>query len=113
MTKATELKNLIFAERIIVKALVKELFKNGYQIQVQEEGEPVTEWTEEPAKVFKEVGACCDTLLACQKDGAEGSFVHLIHNNGNDGLDVISNYSVSLEPVMKPVFNLIERMEAR
>lgn len=38
-----------------------------------------------------------------------GDWVYLIFGNGNSGWDVISDYTTDLEPIIKPVFDWIEK----
>jgi hypothetical protein len=38
-----------------------------------------------------------------------GPYVYLIFGNGNGGWDVISDYSTSLEPVLQPILDFIEK----
>lgn len=40
-----------------------------------------------------------------------GSFVYFIWGNGNDGWDAVTDYGVSLEETLRPVFDWIDEQE--
>ena len=102
-------------ERKILRAVVSALIAGGYTIRVEECGE-----LSEPLATPKSVVDYCswddqgrdrvvwaegDFSLVPQMAGREDSYVHFIVSNGNDGLDVISDYGCSLSPIIDPIID--------
>jgi len=52
-----------------------------------------------------------DQLIVRDAAGMKLGWVYLVY--GNDGYDVISDYTVSLEPIMKKVFSFVEMIERK
>lgn len=103
----------IAIERRIVKLTVKTLIEAGYALSVFD-GEEQTAYTTTDFKMLHDALMETDEdYLYAKKADADGkmkkSFVYFVY--GNDGWDVISDHSVSLEDVLKPVFELAERLE--
>jgi hypothetical protein len=102
-------------EKRIARRLVQTLLKAGYLVSVYDGGAfPVkrsNKLTEILAGMFS---TDIDTLklrLASAPDAVAG-FVQLVY--GNDGYDVISDYSTSLdEPVMNAVNAYVDRLETK
>ena len=97
-------------ERSIVDRTVDVLLAAGYQLSVHD-GEQVTVERSSDAEKIKAALMTTDedNLLAYEKD-AEGdhySWVRFVY--GNDGWDVISDYGMSLEEVLKPVNEYAEK----
>ena len=60
---------------------------------------------------FDQIYEACDAVDDCRlyvtRCGHPTSFIWFIWGNGNDGLDCITDYGVSLEPVMGPISDWI------
>ena len=54
-----------------------------------------------------------DALIVRDSEGKRLGFISLIYGNGNHGLDVISDYSISLESPLAPVNAYLESLDAR
>jgi len=84
-------------ERKIASALIKAGIAAGYSISVDNgEAVEIKESTDRKA-ILKVMFQTDEENLLFHKDGKD-SFVYLVY--GNDGYDVISNYGISLEPLM-------------
>jgi len=100
-------------ERAIVRRTVKDALAAGYTLDVDDGGEDLAV---EGAKTLK---ATLDALLNTDEDylilrrlesGAKG-WVRFVY--GNDGWDVICDYSVNIEDVLAGANALAERYEER
>lgn len=112
-------KSIAQIEQQIITLLITKLLEHGYYVAVDDGGD---ELAQEPTRTASQVLRALfatgqDTLYvypdACQEHGVyvPGTseivgFVELVY--GNDGWDVISDYSVSLQDVMAQVEPLIE-----
>lgn len=65
------------------------------------------EYALENCSDFDKIYEACNAVDDCRLY-VKNSFVYFIWGNGNDGLDCICDYGVSLEPVMAPIFEWIE-----
>ena len=93
-------------EKEILKRTVEGLLKlDGVTgINVDDGGD---EYAVKGSKDFDEIYKACNAVDDCRLY-VKNSFVYFIWNNGNDGLDCICDYGISLEPVMAPIFEWIE-----
>lgn len=99
-------------ERKIVRKVAQALIASGYSISVHDGEEVVIE----SSKKLNEILAVCfsvdeESFFTHAPAGVHpsGSFVFFVY--GNDGYDVICDYGVSLEPVMRGVNEYIDRLE--
>lgn len=85
-------------ERAIVRRLVRELLAQGYAITVDygdvDDTSGVTRSTDEK-KIIDAVQACDEEWLQVYKNDRNYATIFLVY--GNDGWDVISDYSVKLQ----------------
>ncbi len=95
-------------EQRIVKRLVKAALEAGYTISVNNGGDDdeIRNSTDEQA-IVKELFATDSETLLLMKDG-KAKFVSLIY--GNDGYDVIADYSSSLSSLVEGLNSYIEQI---
>lgn len=88
-------------ELAIVNALIGELARPGYTAKIDEYGN-------EPTTLKDGLFNLDEAHLIVFKDGKKIGFVYLVF--GNDGHDLISDYSVSLEEFLKPVNEVADKL---
>lgn len=95
-------------EQRIVRRTAKVLLAAGYVLQVNN-GEDITPETptDSLTGILTGMMETDDEYLIVTGKGYRG-WVRFVY--GNDGWDVISDYTVSLEDVLKPVFEYADRM---
>ena len=108
-------------ERRIVRRILNGLFADGWAVYVHD-GEELTPAVS-PSKAINSIvwkradGPDCWNLdefwLVASKEGEKNQSVYFIPSNGNDGWDVITDYSVGLESVVGPVLEFADREAAR
>lgn len=104
-------------ERAVVKAAVMGLLDAGYTLRVDYDRgyDSATPWTTDRKTLFAALFACDEEWIMVRKgegnpqDMTADAFVFLVY--GNDGWDVISNYSVSLEPALAKADKVARRFE--
>lgn len=99
----------IAIEARIVKATVRSLLAAGYSLSVDDGGE---EYAIKNSTSFKAIMDALlntdeDRLIAA-KDGKRLGWVFFVY--GNDGWDVINDYSIGLEPELTAVNQLSDRL---
>lgn len=95
-------------EQRIVRRTVKALLAAGYALQTNNGDDLTPETpTDSLTAILGEMMQTDDEYLMAYKDGRT-SWVRFVY--GNDGYDVICDYTVSLEDVLKPVNDYAERM---
>jgi len=110
-------------EKAIINATLTGLLKAGYEIAVHGEDPNGCEpedldgpRTRDRAKLGKAIGCCDETYLLAYKpeddpgEVAPTGWVWFIHGNGNNGCDVLSDYTVNLEPCMKRAIELPDEL---
>lgn len=87
-------------ERKVIKALVDESLKAGYLISVYDGEEMVVKKSDQADAIMNAIMSTDEDTLLYYKPGqnTRSGWVKLIY--GNDGYDVISDYTISLEHVM-------------
>ena len=103
-----DVRERVAVERRIVRALVTHALKEGYELSVHD-GEEEHPWTRDYDAVIDAIMNTDEDTLRLRKDG-KNSFVFFVY--GNSGWDVICDYSVSLEEVIRPILDMAERLEA-
>lgn len=88
-------------EATIVKKTVKVLLDAGYKLRIDDsESVRPREATDSATTILAELMETDDEYMEAFKDGKR-SWVRFVY--GNDGYDVISDYTVDLEDVLQPV----------
>lgn len=100
-------------ERDIAKAVVSQLLTAGFALSLDNGGDEyeIAHVTEADKVLKKMFATDCEHLYA-EKDGKIYGWVFFVY--GNDGWDVINDYSVKLEPYIgegTPVEQLIQKYE--
>ena len=105
--KETELK--------IMRKVIADGLKLGYRMNVDNGGdeEELPKPSDDIAAIIGAMRQTDDENLIFYKDGKRSGWVRFIYSNGNGGLDVICDYTVKLEPVMKEVNTMVDEMSAR
>jgi len=97
-------------ERRIARKVIEEGKKLGYSFNVNNGGDENE--LPQPSRTTKTVldamFATDDEHLLFYKDGKRVGWVWFIYGNGNGGLDVISDYTTNLDPVMPEVNKLVD-----
>lgn len=92
-------------ERLIVETLIKDALAAGYAINVNNGGD--TEELPKPSTntdvILKKMFATDEESLIMYKDHFAYGWVSLVY--GNDGWDVICNYTTNLEHIMGGAFS--------
>ena len=98
-----------FVEKTIAKRLFDDLIAAGHKITVDygEDEIPLDESTDwEAVREASDAVDECWWLLGKQVDFRYHTFVLLVWGNGRD---CISDYGVSLEPIIGPIFDWIDK----
>ena len=99
----------IAIERKIVTRLIDDLLAAGWELRVYDESE-YEPWTRSRTTVIDDIMNADEDVLYVRRarDGLSG-WVHLVY--GNDGWDVISDYTTNLEPLLAGVNAYAETLE--
>jgi hypothetical protein len=96
-------------EKSVVSAVVKSALKLGYTISVWDGGD----WAIKSSSGYKAVMEACfstdEDILVFRNGGVKVGSVSLVY--GNSGYDVISDYSMWLEPMLKNANDVANRLE--
>jgi hypothetical protein len=102
-------------ERKIAKALVKDALAAGYSISVDNGDNNGEEFEVRGATdartVLKNMFKTDEDRLHMSKDDGRTHFGWVLFIYGNDGWDVISDYTVNLEPIMAGANKVSKRYE--
>lgn len=99
-------------EREIIKRLATEILASGHSVAVNNGEEEVLKPARWSARAV--INACCttdDETLVVYFAGKQIGWISLIYGNGNNGLDLISDYTTSLEDLIKPVTEWIKTLD--
>lgn len=104
----------IRTELKILRRTVDALLKAGYFVSVNDGEETTLIDCREPLEIMNSAWTTDEDYLYVRKQGTGvdreyDAFVRFIY--GNNGADVISDYSTSLESVLRPVLNYAEKLE--
>lgn len=95
-------------ERKIAIALIESALKAGFAITVNDGEEDVLKDSISKHAVLKSMFTTDDDTLYLRKPGAtKYSWVKFVY--GNDGYDVISDYTIDLEPIMSAADEISEQ----
>lgn len=99
--RAIGLRNRIDIERKICRRAIRELRKAGYTLRIHSGDDWETTTAAPENKLMRAMFNLDEAWLIAFKDGRQCGWVRLVF--GNDGWDVISDYSMNLEEALKPV----------
>lgn len=94
------------AECMIVGRLVRDLLAAGYTLSVYDGEEETVSFATTEQPIFDALSSTDQDILYANM-GAKRSFVSLVWGNG---VDVISDYSMSLEAIIAPIYKLAEEL---
>lgn len=102
-------------ELAIVNKIIEQSDKKGYSIVAydsvyQDGSEPVSNKTLDREEFIEYVFGGDDAFIRIMNGVEQEGWINLIY--GNDGWDVVSDYSVSLEDFLKPVADFSDKIEA-
>lgn len=111
--RACNVCNRLAIERDIVTKLVDALLAKGYVLHVNDGERSYPGTTADRATVLEQLGEVDDEHIEVATPNVEGKpkrvgWVRLVY--GNDGWDVISDYTMNLEDVLKPVMDYADTM---
>jgi len=99
-------------ERQIARFMIRELLRAGYKLGVNDGEETVLKHCASAKQVFNAMFSTDEDRLLVYRNGKPDGWVYLVY--GNDGFDVINDYTTNLESVMDgPVQKYIDRLETR
>ena len=95
----------------VMKSLVKTLLSAGFFVTVNNGGdEDELQDSNDEAEILRAMRLTDeDHLLVSKTKGKRDHFVYLVY--GNDGLDLICDYSFGIEDIIKPTLDLAEKLE--
>lgn len=85
-------------ERKVLRRLILNGIRASYSISVHDGGEVVVLNSKSVKELFEGMFSVDEERLFFHKEGESIGIVHLVY--GNEGWDVISDYTVGLEPLM-------------
>ncbi len=102
---------LISIEDQIIQATISALLKEGYALSVNDGEETTVDRSRNLDLIFSAMKTTDeDYLLAYDDDGTlKAGYVRFVY--GNDDVEVISDYTVNLKPVMDEIAKMIGRYE--
>ena len=109
-----------FVEKINVKRCIGDLLKAGYSISVDDGEKTTLRRSTDRKAIFAAMGTTDEDWLCVHKadqpiapgdNDTRNSFGWVRFIYGNDGWDVINDYTTNLEPVMATVNAFAEKME--
>lgn len=102
-------------ERIIIREILKRAFAYGCTAAVSyDAGYDIDElvYTSDIDKVMKDIQACDEEhIFILRKDWKNPGYIYVIYGNGNNGLDVVSDYTIKLSPYVDTVLDDIREFE--
>lgn len=98
----------LFIDKLIARKVAEALIAAGLPITVDyNEGESPLVQSTDIDRIIEEAFACDECWFLVKPDG--GRYGHFVYFLWGNGWDAICDYSTALEPVLKPVFDWIEK----
>jgi hypothetical protein len=98
-------------ETIIIEALIDALLNSGHQLRVQDIMNGRSGDRAAIIAAMRQMDVDHISVYGGEARNVSKGFVQLVYNNGNNGLDLISDYTLYLEPFLEPVTALVHKME--
>jgi hypothetical protein len=99
-------------ENIIMRQAIKDLLAAGYEITVSLEGEePEIKRSRDAEAIFKAMCAGDEDWLTVFNPGAKWAFGWVRFIYGNDGWDVLADYTTNLEEVLRTTNALADKLD--
>ena len=99
----------ISVESKITLKVIKTLLSAGYTLDMNDGEETTVTGSVSANEVHCAMSTTDEDLLIAHKEGEKSAWVSFIYGNGNGGWDVISDYTLNLEEVLKPVTEYCNR----
>ena len=97
-------------DKAIVTAVVEELLEQGFSLSLFHEEAPAFKQSTDKELILSNIHQCDEeTLAAYDKAGQRTGWVFFVY--GNDGYDVLSDYSLSIEKYIPKTLKLSEELE--
>jgi hypothetical protein len=107
-----KLESRIQIEKRIARRVVRALLAAGYDITVNNGGdEDEIPYSASFKQITEAMFATDDERLYLRRDGRNQGWVWLVY--GNDGYDVICDYTTNLSPVIEPIEAYIDAQEVK
>jgi len=94
-------------ERAIVKSVIEAAIKQGWRLDAASNGEEYEE--DIGPKRAMEIAFACDEAHVYFRKGEQRGWVFIVL--GNEGWTVIADYTISLDPVIDSIQELVDRFE--
>ena len=100
-------------EKLIAAYVADRLVNADFELAL-DDGEETGERTMKVERITSAMGEVEDERLVVYKIGQPEPFawVRFIYGNGNNGFDVVADYTTNIEPVMSRVSGYVDGMEA-
>ena len=103
-----------YAEQAMLKCLIAELLEHGFALSVNDGEEEVVKQSRDPEKIFQACRSTDQDLLIVFHLEPRGlrqiGWIKLVY--GNDGWDLLSDYTINLEPFLVKTQTLSNTIEA-
>lgn len=96
-------------EKRIVASAIADLLEADFDITVNDGEEDVVEDSDDPAEIAAAMMSTDEDYLFAMKDGKQVGWVRFIY--GNDGPDVINDYTTNLEKYLSETLELAEQLD--
>lgn len=103
--------NLHRNEAAIIRSFCTAFIAKGYTVSIDDGVEEVLVQSTDINAILKESNSTGDDLFKVYKGDNLRGTVYCIYNNGNAGLDLISDTSDSLEEMLVPTGEFIDSLE--
>jgi hypothetical protein len=99
-----------YLEKIVIKSAIAELLSHGFSLSVNDGGETTLVRSFDADAIFGAMMTTDEDNLHAHRPGVDGGgWVRFIY--GNDGWDVMNDYSTVLEPYLIKTNALIDEMQ--
>lgn len=95
-------------EKKIVARIISDAIRAGYSLSVNNGEEIVIRKSRDKAAILAEMFSVDTEHLVYHKDGVRQGSVFLVY--GNDGWDVICDYTTNLDPILRGAMRLGDRL---
>lgn len=106
---AITVEHRIKIEKKIVKKCIQEGLKAGYTFGVHDGEEIVLRREKNPNKVLKAMFSTDEDTLLFFKDDKQFGWISFVY--GNDGWDVMNDWTTNLDPILVEVNKLVDKIE--
>lgn len=104
-----KLETRIQMEQRIARKVVRGLLEAGYELNIDNGGDDwEIAWSRDFDTVVCAMFATDDEYLVCRKEDEQKGWVRFIY--GNQGWEVINDYTVNLEPILEPINQYCDRL---